>query len=673
MSKQAPVGIDLGTTYSAMAWMDESGHSALIPNAEGELLTPSVVLFEDDRVLVGKEAKRIGTFEAERMVECAKREMGSPLFSRAICGRKLPPEVIQAFVLKKMRNDLTAVVGDDPRVVITVPAFFDEPRRKATVDAAQMAGLHVLDIVNEPTAAALAFGEELGFLKAGSSQERMQVLVYDLGGGTFDATLIEMQAGNLRTIATDGDYRLGGRDWDNTLADFAATEFMREHGRDPREDHVSYVRLMIAAEETKHTLTVRNNAVLKVTHAGQTLDVKITRELFEEETAHLLERTAYVARQLLTAAGLQWSDLHRILLVGGSTRMPMVETMLAERTGVQPDHSVNPDEAVARGAAVFADYLLSTHEDSRRKPSFVVTNVNSHSLGIEGVDQQTGRKRNNIIIPRNTPLPAKKTEKFVTRTENQRSVVVKVLEGESSEPSECSPIGRTVIRDLPQGLKGNWPIHVTYEYGTNGRLNVRAKVHGTDRETILDLEREGALSNAMVTQWGRLIGSGCGLSRFEEMLSGKPAPTAAAPTAPAKPKAKTAPAPVETPRAVETPKLTVAGATAPQVRQSPAASAKPSSQAIPQPVMAKERVVPEPIAVPVSEETASQPLVPQRTSQPAARATPPDMQQPAGQAPGTPSAGGVSRKTLILLLLGAAFAGMGLLGIAILVFALVLG
>ncbi len=668
MSKQAPVGIDLGTTYSAMAWMDESGHSALIPNAEGELLTPSVVLFEDDRVLVGKEAKRLGAFEADRMVECAKREMGSPLFSRAICGRKLPPEVIQAFVLKKMRNDLTAVVGDDPRVVITVPAFFDEPRRKATVDAAQMAGLHVLDIVNEPTAAALAFGEELGFLRAGSNQERMQVLVYDLGGGTFDATLIEMQAGNLRTIATDGDYRLGGRDWDNALADFAATEFMREHGRDPREDHVSFVRLMISAEETKHTLTVRNNAVLKVTHAGQTLDVKITRELFEEETAHLLERTAYVARQLLTAAGLQWSDLHRILLVGGSTRMPMVETMLAERTGVQPDHSVNPDEAVARGAAVFADYLLSTHEDSRRKPSFVVTNVNSHSLGIEGVDQQTGRKRNNIIIPRNTPLPAKKTEKFVTRTENQRSVVVKVLEGESSEPSECSPIGRTVIRDLPQGLKGNWPIHVTYEYGTNGRLNVRAKVHGTDRETILDLEREGALSNAMVTQWGRLIGSGCGLSRFEEMLSGKPAPAAAAaPSAQPKAKAEAKPkqaAPAETSKAVETPKpIESPKPPAPARSQPAAATAKPSSQAIPQPVMVKETLEPEHAGVPAVQAIASQP-----TPRPASRATPPDMAQPAGQAPSTQATGAVSRKTLILLLLGAGFAGMGLLGIAILVF-----
>jgi molecular chaperone DnaK len=521
MSAPLAIGIDLGTTYSAMARVDEHETSRIVPNAEGELKTPTVAYFEDDRVLVGAEAKKIGMYHANRMAELAKRDMGKAFYSKPIGGRYLPPEVIQAYVLRKLRNDLAPIVGTNVKAVITVPAFFDEPRRKATVDAAAIAGIDVLDIVNEPTAAALAFGEHLGYLSlSGESQverESMNILVYDLGGGTFDVTIIELRAGDLRTLATDGDMQLGGRDWDACLVDRVSENFREEHGLDPREDPLSCTRLFGACEESKHTLSVRNSVQIRLSHGGIETEYRVTREEFEEETAHLLERTAYVTRQLLTTAGLQWRDLSRILLVGGSTRMPMVARMLEDRTGIVPDHSVNPDEAVARGAALYARFLLDSAEGSQQKPAFSVTNVNSHSLGIEGIDPTTGRRCNNIIIPRNTPLPARKTERFAIRQAGQTSVVIKVLEGESPVPTECTPIGRAVIRDLPANLPGGTRIQVRYEYGTNGRLGVWAKVTGTDREVRLELERDNSLSKDLVAEWGSLVASGAGLSAFGKL------------------------------------------------------------------------------------------------------------------------------------------------------------
>ena len=225
MPKSRAVGIDLGTTYSAMAWIDEAGKSELIPNEEGDLLTPSVVLFEDENIIVGKEAKKVAVMHADRVAICVKRDMGKPVYSTPINGQYLPPEVIQSYLLRKLKNDVSRKVGPDFHAIITVPAYFDEPRRKATYQAGQIAGLNVLDILNEPTAAALAFGEIQGYLtRFGAPREPMKVLVYDLGGGTFDVTLIDMQAGDLKTICTDGDVQLGGHDWDMRLVNYMAGE-----------------------------------------------------------------------------------------------------------------------------------------------------------------------------------------------------------------------------------------------------------------------------------------------------------------------------------------------------------------------------------------------------------------------------------------------------------------
>ncbi|MCH8922859.1 MAG: Hsp70 family protein, partial [Planctomycetes bacterium] len=463
-------------------------------------------------------------------------------------------EVIEAYILNKLKADTVAALGSDVKAVITVPAFFDEVRRKATADAGEMAGLEVIDIVNEPTAAALAFGEAAGYLSDdGTAREMLRVLVYDLGGGTFDVTLLELRPGDLRTLSTDGDTHLGGRDWDQQLADHAADAFAAQHGTDPREDPGSLVRLMRAIEEAKHTLSIRNRTKIQVEHAGQVLDVPMTREEFKDITAHLLERTAYTAGEVLRVAGMSWKDVSKVLLVGGSTRMPMVPEMLEALTGIKPDSSIYPDEAVARGAAVFANYLVakraaSESAGSEKAPTFKVVDVNSHSLGILGIDQETKRKENVIVIARNSPLPTRAERSFVTKTDNQKSVVVQVLEGESTVPEHCSVIGKAVLRNLPPGLKQGWPIRVTYQYGTNGRLSVRAVVPGTEREITMELEREQGLSSDRLKHWKQVLTSEVGQKKSPSAIPAAqksvvvPAKRKVPPTAQRVAKAATAPA-----------------------------------------------------------------------------------------------------------------------------------
>ncbi len=519
MSRETPIGIDLGTTFSAASYIDHAGHTLMIRNAEGDILTPSVVLFGDNEVVVGKEARTAATARPDLVAEWVKRDMGSPFYTRPIHGQKLPPEVIQGCILRKLKFDIRHTLGNVDRVVVTVPAYFDEVRRKCTADAAELAGLKILDIVNEPTAAALAFGETLGYLSpAGTPQNEMTIFVYDLGGGTFDATLLKLAPGDIRTIATDGDVMLGGHDWDLRMADFAAEAFQKQHGLDPRKDPAAMNRTLSAVIEAKHTLSARVRATIRVEMAGRSSEVHVARELFEEMTADLLERTAYTTRQLLAAADMQWKNIDRLLLVGGSTRMPMVVDLLRQMSGLEPDHTVNPDEAVARGAALYAAYLLAKEGGTGQETNLQITNVNSHSLGVEGIDPETLRKKNVVLIPRNTPLPAKMTERFTTKSDGQRSIVLQVLEGESTFPGECTAIGRTVIRDLPAGLVKGWPIDVTFEYGSNGRLNVHAVVPGTNHEATLDLERASGISREGIEHWKKPIAAAAGFDSFESMI-----------------------------------------------------------------------------------------------------------------------------------------------------------
>lgn len=513
------VGIDLGTTNSAVAFVGDNGLTQMVPNDEGEALTPSVVLFGKQEVVVGRQARNAGQADPDLVAQWVKRDMGAAVYSHPIMGKFLPPEVIQACILRKLRAEIVARLGQQARVVITVPAYFDEARRKGTADAGEMAGLNVVDIVNEPTAAALAFGEQLGYLTAaGGAKAPMTILVYDLGGGTFDTTLLRLAPGDIRALATDGDVQLGGYDWDLRLVDYAAASFQRSFGVDPRTDRACLNRLIQAAAEAKHTLSARTRATLRVEFQGKASEIQVTREQFEEMTADLLERTRYTTRQLFVDAKVDPASLDRVLLVGGSTRMPIVAAMIKELTGLEPDRTVNPDEAVARGAAIYAAYRLAKGRTDLPGPGFEVTQVNAHSLGVEGIDPETMREANVIVIPRNSPLPAKVKERFATKADNQQSIVLQVLEGESSIPGECTAIGRTVIRDIPAGLTKGWPVEVHFEYESNGRLRVEGSVPGTHQKAKLELQRAAGLNSEGIARWRQPVEAAAGFDLFESVV-----------------------------------------------------------------------------------------------------------------------------------------------------------
>jgi molecular chaperone DnaK len=502
------VGIDLGTTYSVVAYLDAQGRPCSIPNAAGDLLTPSVVLFDEGGSVVGKEALQASALEPEKVAECVKRDMGAKVYRKKINGKHLPPEVISSLVLRSLKADAERRLGAVRRAVITVPAYFDERRRRATMDAGRLAGLEVLDIVNEPTAAAIAYGYQIGFLDRScrvTEDRPLRVLVFDLGGGTFDVTIVELAGRSFKALATDGDVSLGGKDWDEKLIEIAALRFRQQFREDPRENPVSLQELWLAAEAAKRTLTERPKAALFVHHLGSRLKVEVTREQFEEATAALLERTRLTTEIVVRQAGLTWGDIDRVLLVGGSTRMPAVGRMLEALSGKVPDRSVSADEAVAHGAALYAGLLAPRHGAGAPPAEFTVTNVNSHSLGILGSDPKTGRKHNKILLPKNSPLPRTVTRVFPTYKPNQRSVVITVLEGESDRPEACSRVGVCAIRDLPPDLPAGWPVQVSYTYEANGRLHVAAKLKGHAAGVTTDFERENSLPDEELDEWTHYI------------------------------------------------------------------------------------------------------------------------------------------------------------------------
>lgn len=498
------VGIDLGTTFSVVSHLDDIGRPMTLINAEGDKITPSVVFFEGNNVVVGKEAVKAIATDAELIAECAKRDLGHRMFHKVLGGRQYPPEALQAFILNKMRTDARKQIGDFSKVVITVPAYFDEVRRKATQDAGYMAGFEVMDIINEPTAAAVAFGFQQGFLRQGSDGgAKQRVLVYDLGGGTFDVTVMEIGGRDFVTLATDGDVQLGGRDWDQRLVDFVSEEFIRKFGMDPREDPNTGGRLWRECEDAKRTLSARNKAGIACDYRGHAVRVEVSRQQFLEMTQDLLDRTAFTTRQTLQAAGLNWEQIDRVLIVGGSSRMPAVVDMLKQLSGKEPDCSVSPDEAVAHGAALHAGLLLDRF--AGKSPTFSVRNVNSHSLGVVATDTKTKRQRNAILVPRNTPLPVAAKRVFKTQKTGQRSILVQIVEGESASPDDCSQIGKCSVRNLPANLPAQTPIEVRFRYHENGRLAIQVNVQGTDKELHHEITRENSLTQDQLDSWRQYI------------------------------------------------------------------------------------------------------------------------------------------------------------------------
>jgi molecular chaperone DnaK len=504
------IGIDLGTTYSVVAYLDHQGRPVSISNASGDILTPSVVLFDQDGTVVGKEAVLGASLEPERVADCVKRDMGAKHYHRKINGELLPPEVISSYILRRLKADAERKLGPITKAVITVPAYFDETRRRATMDAGKLAGLEVLDILNEPTAAAIVYGYQEGFLdRSGQMKEgqTVRVLVYDLGGGTFDVTVVEMSSQSFKAIATDGDVRLGGKDWDEKLIDIAAERLRGQMGDDPRRDPETLQDLWAAAEIAKKTLSERSKATMYVNHQGKRQRVDITRDEFEAATAPLVLRTRTTTEIVVMQAGLTFQDIDKVLVVGGSTRMPMITRMLTELAGKAVDCSVSADEAVAHGAALFADLVLQRQGAGPAHTEFSVTSINSHSLGVVGVDPISGRKLNRVIIPKNTPLPHAASRRFKTFQTNQPNVRVCVLEGESEAPDACIEIGVCVIRDLPPSLPAGWPVEVRYSYSENGRLTVVANLVGHDAQVTTDFMRDNSLSDDDLMLWAECLAS----------------------------------------------------------------------------------------------------------------------------------------------------------------------
>lgn len=528
-------GVDLGTTYSVISYVDEHGKAVVVPNQESERITPSVVLFDGDAVIVGDTAKESARVEPHRVVSRVKQHVGDPNFVFEHEGRSYNAEDVSSFILRKVVGDAEVALGEAiTDVVITCPAYFGTPEREATANAGRLAGLNVRAILNEPTAAAVAYG-----LEQASDQT---VLVYDLGGGTFDVTMIEIKDRLIRVVCTGGDHRLGGALWDEAVVMYLAEQFREQTGEesDPLDDPEVLNDLALQAERGKKTLTQREKAPFRVTHAGKQARVELDRSKFEEITRHLLDRTIELTREMLAdarAKGYQTFD--KIILVGGATRMPQVRDRIMAEFNVEPE-SYDPDEAVAKGAALYGlkeslqqgvqEILAAADEGSNgsidgehgpidlaevpeaevaealdrleQQLGFTLTgpvrelvgtkivNVLSKSLGVVAID---GDRKEVVVylLPRNTEVPFERSTDFGTDAEDQAAVDIRVMSGErdSPEPADCQEVGVATL-NLPERLPARSPIRVKFAITRDGRLNV----------TALDLTAGGAIDIEFQTE-----------------------------------------------------------------------------------------------------------------------------------------------------------------------------
>jgi molecular chaperone DnaK len=512
------VGIDLGTTYSAIATLDEQGRPFTLPNRDGEMLTPSAVLLLDDgSAVVGQSALDYALEQPDRVATLVKRRMGLPGYGRPVAGQEFRPETLSAVILRKLVQDAELHAGPIDKAVITVPAYFDDTRRKATKDAGRIAGLEVIDILDEPTAAALAYsfqqprGGGPRLLDA-LPEEGRTVLVYDLGGGTFDVTLVRLRGREFQALAIEGDVRLGGKDWDDRIVEHVAGVFQKQTGMDPRQDPLALVNLHASAERAKRTLSKLPQTTVTCQHAGRVVTVPLSRAEFETLTRDLLVRTRLTTQQVLRQANLTWEQVDRVLLVGGSTHMPMTGQMLQELTGKEPDHALAVSEVVARGAALHAGIVAAhdTHDKICLEPEamdvlagVVEINVNAHSLGIE-VKQNEGRV-NDILIAKNTQLPTAASRVYYTRVPNQPRVRVKVLQGEATQAEACISIGECWIEGLPRNLPKGSPIQVRCGVGSNGLIDVMALDMTSGKLARTTIHRQSGLSDEEVAREAALV------------------------------------------------------------------------------------------------------------------------------------------------------------------------
>ena len=481
------LGIDLGTTNSCMAVM-EGGEPVVIPNAEGGRTTPSVVAFsKTGERMVGQVAKRQAVANPDRTVVSIKRRMGTD-YKVSIDDKKYTPQEISAMILQKLKADAEAYLGEKiEKAVITVPAYFSDAQRQATKDAGRIAGLEVLRIINEPTAASLAYGLEKG--------EDHTILVYDLGGGTFDVSILELGDGVFEVKATSGNNKLGGDDFDERIVNWMAENFKREQGVDLRNDRMAMQRLREAAEKAKIELSGLTSTAINlpfitaVNGEPRHLDMTLTRAKFEELTADLVEATVGPTKRALADAGLEPKDIDKVILVGGSTRIPAVQEMVKRLIGKEPFKGVNPDEVVAIGAAIQGGVLVGEVKD------IVLLDVTPLSLGLETLGGVFTR-----IIDRNTTIPTSKTQIFSTAADNQTAVDIHVLQGERPMAADNITLGQFRLDGIPPAPRGVPQIEVTFDIDANGIVHVSAKDKGTGKEQKVTITTSSGLSEDQINK-----------------------------------------------------------------------------------------------------------------------------------------------------------------------------
>lgn len=488
-------GIDLGTTFSVIAYLDEQGLPRVIPNAEGEPTTPSVIHLSDDGPVVGSEAKHRQSLGEANVVSFIKREIGKSDYLLETTGEVWTPVRLSALILEKLKRDAeTHLRHPVTQAVITVPAYFDNPRREATIEAGRLAGLEVLQVINEPTAAALAYG-----LRTGTKDEL--ILVFDLGGGTFDVSLLQLTAEEFKVLGTDGDHELGGKDWDDTIARWFVDGFQQAHGLNLFEDQAAYDELLVLSEQVKRKLSDLGSARLKQLYCSVNHADELSRSRFEELSQPLMSRTENLCRKVLAGQKKEWSDLTGTLLVGGSSRMPMVRTMLERLAGRPPLQSVNPDFAVAEGAAIWAGQILANRSPNSTQRFYLpgnrlrLTDVMSHSLGMIAESQDGSRYINSILIPKNQPIPCVEVKPFdaMTRPAGPNELEVYTTQGEADDPLTCTILNKHRVVGITHGSQGTTAVNISYSYDASGLVTVTAAERDSAR--LLEVVRESVPDN----------------------------------------------------------------------------------------------------------------------------------------------------------------------------------